>query len=95
VTQTTRPEHQAIERTILALAGARGAEGSISPSDVAQALAGEAWRPLLGAVRRVAAGLAATGRIDILRKGKPIDPAELHGVVRLRIRATDDGTTGP
>lgn len=86
MTHAAPPEPAAIERTILSLAEARGAAGSISPSDVAQALAGEAWRPLLGAVRRAAAGLAAAGRIDILRKGRPIDPAALHGVVRLRIR---------
>jgi len=76
---------------ILALAGARGAGASISPDEVAQALSAEtaspgAWRPLLGPVRRAAAELAAAGRIDILRKGKPIDPAEVRGVVRLRLR---------
>jgi hypothetical protein len=42
---------------------------------------------LLSAVRRHAAALAAAGRIDILRKGKPIDPTEMRGVIRLRLRA--------
>ena len=85
------PDARIIAATILALAAARGVGASISPSEVAQALAPEDapqdWRPLLGPVRRAAADLAAVGRIDILRKGKPIDPAELRGVVRLRIRA--------
>jgi hypothetical protein len=75
-----------IEAGILRLTGARGAAASISPSEVAQALAAD-WRPLLGRVRRAAARLAETGQIDILRKGKPIDPAELRGVIRLRKRA--------
>ena len=83
------PAPDAISATILALAEARGRSdgpgASISPDEVAQALAPE-WRPLLGRVRRAAAALAAEGRIDILRKGKPVDPAELRGVVRLRLR---------
>jgi hypothetical protein len=38
-------------------------------------------------VRREAAALAREGRIDILRKGRPVDPAtEIRGVIRLRIR---------
>ena len=28
--------------------------------------------------------LAQGGQIEILRKGKPIDPAEIKGVIRLR-----------
>jgi len=93
VIQMTNPQPSAIESTILALAEARGAAGSISPSDVAQALGGADWRPLLGAVRRAAAALATAGRIDILRKGKPVDPAELRGVVRLRIRPPGEDAT--
>jgi Protein of unknown function (DUF3253) len=74
-----------IEATILALTAARGAGRSIAPADAAQALARE-WRPLLGPVRQAAARLAQAGRIDILRKGKPVDPAAMKGVIRLRIR---------
>ena len=77
----------AITAAILALTQALGPDKSICPSDAAQALAVE-WRPLLGPVRRVAARLAQDGHIDILRKGKPIDPAQMKGVIRLRMRAT-------
>ncbi len=88
---TARPPPDAdIEAAILRLTGAIGPAKSISPADAAQALATE-WRPLLGPVRRVAVALARGGRIDILRKGKPIDPAEMIGVIRLRIRP-DAGT---
>ena len=89
VTQPTIPAPAAIEAAILDLAGARGPAGSISPNEVAQAL-GPEWRPLLGAVRRAAVALAGAGRIDILRKGKPIAPAETRGVIRLRIRPNRD-----
>ncbi len=77
-----------IEAGILRLTAARGPAASICPSDVARDLATE-WRPLLGPVRRAAARLAAEGRIEVLRKGKPIDPADLRGVIRLRARAGD------
>ncbi len=79
------PTKQEIEATILALVEACGPDKSICPSDAARALA-PAWQPLLGPVRRAAIDLARAGRIHILRKGKPIDPAETRGVIRLRLR---------
>ena len=75
-----------IDAEILALTEARGPDKSICPSEVARALA-EDWRALMGDVRRGAARLAEAGRIDILRKGKPIDPATMRGVIRLRSRS--------
>jgi hypothetical protein len=77
----------AIRDAILAQTAARGPAKSICPSEVARALAPEAWQPLMARVRREAVALAREGRIDILRKGKPVDPAaEIRGVIRLRIR---------
>jgi len=75
---------EAIEAQILALTEAAGPESSISPSDVAVALAPEQWRPLLGPVRLAAVRLAAAGRLEILRKGKPVPPEAMRGVIRLR-----------
>jgi hypothetical protein len=78
------PDNASIEAAILQLTGACAPGKSISPSDAAQALAPN-WQPLLGPVRRAAARLAQAGQIDILRKGKPVDPAaEIKGVIRLR-----------
>jgi hypothetical protein len=88
------PEHPsasaddaAIRREILRQTTARGADRSICPSEVARALAGGddgPWRPLMGPVRRAAAQLAQGGRIEILRKGKPVPPEDMRGVIRLR-----------
>jgi hypothetical protein len=78
-----------IEAEILRLAGERGEDQSICPSEVARALAADAsdWHSLMAPVRRGAVRLAVGGRIDILRKGKPVDAAqEIRGVIRLRIR---------
>ena len=69
---------------MLRIAAERGPEKSMCPTDVARAVSAENWRPLLGAVRQVAAELARQGKIEILRKGKPINPDEIRGVIRLR-----------
>jgi len=77
----------AIREAILAAAASHGAEKSLCPSEVARALTPEDWRPLTARVRREAMALAREGRIEVLRKGRPVDPAaEIRGVIRLRIR---------
>ncbi len=81
---TAPPETIAAE--ILRLTGARGPDRSICPSEVARALAPEAWRPLLGQVRTEAIRLAEAGQIDILRKGRPVPVEAVRGVIRLRTR---------
>lgn len=82
-----------IEATILRLAAERGGGKSISPEDAARTLAAEAgdpaWQSLLTPVRRAAMRLAGAGRIDILRKGRAVPPAEARGVIRLRHRTAD------
>ena len=76
-----------IEAAILRLTAACGADSSISPIDVAQALdggAGDAWRRHLTAIRKAAIRLAVAGQSEILRKGKPAPPVDVKGVIRLR-----------
>ena len=75
-----------ITRAILELTGARGPEKSVCPSEVARSLS-EDWRSSMAPIRRVSTELARIGRIDILRHGKPIDPAAVRGVIRLRMRS--------
>ncbi len=82
----TSPEETALEAAILQQAAACGQGKSLSPSDIAMAM-GPDWRTKLSAVRRAAIRLAASGRIEILRKGKPVDPIGVKGVIRLRLRA--------
>jgi hypothetical protein len=78
-----------IGAVILHLVEASGPGKSISPSQVARTI-GPVWQPLMGAVRREAIRLALAGRIDILRKGKPVAPAGVRGVIRLRLRLSED-----
>jgi hypothetical protein len=81
------------EQAILDILRALGAGKSISPVDAARAMAGnpqdESWRHGLAPVKRAAQRLARAGQIEILRKGKPVDPENLHGVVRLRLAGAE------
>jgi hypothetical protein len=60
---------------------------SITPTDVAMSLS-ENWRPVLKHIRAAARRLAEQDRIEILRHGKPVDPAAMKGVIRLRLKQT-------
>ncbi len=72
------------------------APASVDPVQVARAFqaatqpedrAPEAWHRHLSAVRRMALRLAGDGRVEVLRKGKPVPAAEARGVIRLRLPA--------
>ena len=79
-----------IEASILELTSARGPDKSICPSEVARALhpgaQASGWQTLLTPVRQAAIRLADAGRIEILRKGRPVAAGDVRGVVRLRIK---------
>lgn len=82
---TLDPAEQAILDSLKAI----GPGKSICPTQAARALAGnpadQSWRHSLSPVRLAAQRLAKAGKIEILRKGKPINPDILHGVIRLRL----------
>lgn len=69
--------------------------GSVAPEQIARALAEsrrgpkdppDLWRKYLSAVKQQAIHLARDGRIQVLRKGQPVeDPARVKGVVRYRL----------
>jgi hypothetical protein len=88
-------EQTLIEAEILRLTDAADDGKSICPTEIARAVMpgpGDLWRQKLSAVRRAATRLAEAGRIDILRKGRPVDRAGLaaagvKGVIRLCRRA--------
>lgn len=68
--------------------------GSADPVEVARAFQAatqpdstdpEAWHRHLSATRRAAIRLASEGRLEILRKGKPVPVEAARGVIRLRL----------
>lgn len=76
----------AIEDEILRQTAARPT-GSVTPEEVARGVDADTWRTLLPAVKQAAVRLLRAGRIDVLRKGKPVAEAEIRGVIRFRARA--------
>jgi len=48
-----------------------------------------AWRKYLRAVKQQAIFLARAGRIEIVRRGKPVDPNNFKGVWRMRLPRPD------
>lgn len=85
------PDAARLEAVILEMTAERGAEKSICPSEVARAF-GDEWRGLMKPVRAAAVTLARAGRIEILRKGKPVaDIEDFRGVIRLRVKLPPGG----
>ena len=88
-------ETTALRAEILDLLSQRPKGKSISPTEVARAIAGSderQWSRLMKPLRLAAVEMAKAGEIEILRKGKPVDPDRFRGVYRLALRA--DNTTG-
>ena len=79
------PSAETLTAEILRQATERGVGKSICPSEVARALGGEDWHPLMTPVRNAAVALAQEGRLLVLRKGKPVEPQGVKGVIRLAI----------
>lgn len=74
-----------VDETILALCRAAGLEGRVRPEDVAMTILPDHWQTLTGCIRLASRQLAHQGKIEILRKGEPVDPDNFKGVYRLRI----------
>lgn len=78
----------ALRAVIFDLLNRREPGKSISPSDAARVLAGsdeKQWSRLMKPLRAVSVELARAGEIQILRKGKPVDPDNFRGVYRLAL----------
>ena len=80
---TAKPTRKAIETYLIDLLRARGT-ATACPSEVARALGGTDWRPLMPAVRAVAGKLQARGLVDFYQHGRPVTLAEAEGPIRLR-----------
>ncbi len=79
-------DRELLEQTTLRLVASLPIGKTLSPSDIAQEIAGKAadqWGPLMQPLRRVAVNLAKQGRIAIYRKGEQADPDNFKGVYRL------------
>ena len=73
-----------IAATMRAMVAARGVGKTICPSEVARAVAPEAWRELMPEVREVARTLARVGEVVVTQRGVVLGPDwEWRGAVRI------------
>lgn len=72
---------------------------AVSPNDIAIKIAkdrakdsdpDDQWRKYMLAVKQQAKSLARAGRISILRRGKPIDPNKMKGLVKFSLPVSDE-----
>ena len=75
---------RALEEALLVRAGKASAGATFCPSEVARAVAPDDWRPLMEPVRRAARRLVAAGSLEMLQKGRRVDPSTARGPIRLR-----------
>ncbi len=77
-----------LRAAILALAGHRGPDSSICPSDAARAIGGQDWRDLTEQSRRIAFELACGSDVEITQRGAAVDPNRPpRGPIRIRATA--------
>ncbi|NQW09563.1 MAG: DUF3253 domain-containing protein [Alphaproteobacteria bacterium] len=81
---------EALKPIILKLCAGSGRARSIDPTAAARAAGGDptdgiTWRVVVRAVRQAAAELVDDGKLQVLRKGKPVDIRTVKGVIRLAL----------
>ncbi|MFC8954690.1 DUF3253 domain-containing protein [Streptomyces sp. NPDC057101] len=87
MTETGRQTEQRLERIILELLERRGPTASICPSDAARAAYrgdDDGWRALMEPARRAARRLVTAGEVEITQGGRPIEPTDARGPIRIR-----------
>ena len=79
-----RPVDRALEQAILELLAGRRGGATICPSEAARRVRPEDWRPLMERTRSAARRLVAQGRVEVLQKGRVVDPSLAKGPIRIR-----------
>lgn len=76
-----------LEESILKLLANRACGTTICPSEAArEVFPGDQWRERMEQARRAARRLVARDRLEILQKGRPVDPSAAKGPIRLRLK---------
>ncbi|WP_369070129.1 DUF3253 domain-containing protein [Kineococcus terrestris] len=76
-------EDAALDRALDEALDAGGRDG-VTPEEVARAVGGQEWRPLLEPARAAARRLVAAGRAQLVQDGRVVDPSTARGPVRVR-----------
>ena len=85
-TRRIRSVDRRLEAAILELLAGRDRGASICPSEAARAVDAQAWRDLMEPARRAARRLVHGGAVEILQRGRAVDPCDFRGPIRIRAR---------
>jgi len=77
-----------LQHAIFDAAEARRPEGTICPSEVARSLWPDEWRDHMDEVRQAAGRLCSLELLQVMQRGKPVEPEHAVGPIRLQARAT-------
>ncbi len=83
------PEPKTVLDEAIVAALIRAGQSTIGLTELAQQTTSSDWHAHLPTVRRVVFALAAAGRVVLYRKGKPIDPQDARGVIRIGLPRQD------
>lgn len=91
-----RPVDVALDRAVVELLSLRSGDATICPSEAARAVAADGgdpdgWRDLMEPARAAARRLVATGDVDIVQRGRVVDPSTAKGPIRIRARRSSGG----
>jgi hypothetical protein len=91
VGRAPRTVDSALESAIRDLLAARAATATICPSEAARRVETEQgsgadadWRSLMEPARLAARRLVDRGEVEIVQRGRVVDPATAHGPIRIR-----------
>ncbi|MBK1827946.1 DUF2256 and DUF3253 domain-containing protein [Haloferula rosea] len=77
-----------IEQTIVELLESRATSSTICPSEAARVLfPGDDWRSQMERTRRAARRLVSEGRLEIMQRGRAVDPSTAKGPIRLKLKS--------
>ena len=80
-----KPSAREIERSLLALADARGSDKTFCPSEAARRLAPDDWRDWMPQIRAAAIRLVEAGKLRCTQRGREVDPTNARGPLRFAI----------
>ncbi|WP_336319925.1 DUF3253 domain-containing protein [Streptomyces lavendofoliae] len=87
MTHSERRTDRRLEEAILELLDRRAPSATICPSDAARAVYegdDDGWRALMAPAREAARRLVAAGEVEVTQGGRPVEPADARGPVRIR-----------
>ena len=94
MSEKTNITDQIIRDCILRIAKKRGVNKSLCPSEVARDLHPENWRSLMPEVRRVTALLVQEGEVAVTQFGKPVEPLNAKGHIRISLAPSQSRSDG-